>query len=112
MLTCEQRPPPVHKYLGQTFAVDARALKVFHTMYWIPSDSTRPGDTEWKEIVHAFEMTGIEPEKLYGGLWHFTMTLPGEYEGESFFVNEPWPKGRVSYPEARRIGRRLTRMFG
>ncbi|KAF2163238.1 hypothetical protein M409DRAFT_26282 [Zasmidium cellare ATCC 36951] len=83
-----QRPPPIHKYLGQTFAVDARALKVFHTIYWIPSDSTRPGDIEWKELVHAFEMTGIESEKLYGGLWHFTMTLSGQYEGESFFETD------------------------
>lgn len=83
-------------------------------MYWLPIEKAQPPEFDWKELVRALDMTGIKAERLYGGLWHFTMTLSGQHQGGSFLATEPWDKdkGRVNYQEARRLGRRLTRMFG
>ena len=97
-----------------TFAVDARALKVFKTIFFMPSVSATPGDIKWTDFLHAMTSTGFTPEKLYGSVWHFS---PIRVElKRSINFHEPHKDGKaadkIPYCIARRIGRRLNRAYG
>ena len=97
-----------------TFAVDARALKVFKTIFFTPSISATPGDIKWTDFLHAMTSTGFTPEKLYGSVWHFS---PIRVElKRSINFHEPHKDGKaadkIPYCIARRIGRRLNRAYG
>lgn len=57
---------------------------------------------------------GFAVEKLMGSAWQFT---PGPGLAEHGCTRgiqcyEPYPKSRLSFVEARRFGRRLTRTYG
>jgi len=94
----------------RTFHVDARALKVFRTLFYIPSQHSTPGEIAWTDFLHAMVTVGFTPEKLYGSVWHFHPTrLDVE---RSIHFHEPHPQAKLAYRIARRFGRRLERAFG
>lgn len=93
-----------------TFAVDSRALKVFRTVFFMPSLNAVPGEVAWNDFVHAMISTGFGAEKLYGSVWHFT---PSKLDVErSIQFHEPHPSGKIPFRVARRHGRRLHRAYG
>ena len=97
-----------------TFAVDARALKVFKVIFFTPSISATPGDIKWTDFLHAMASTGFKPEKLYGSVWHFN---PSKVElKRSINFHEPHKEGqaadKIPYHIARGMGRRLNRAYG
>ena len=97
-----------------TFTVDARALKVFKTIFFTPSVSAAPGETKWTDFLHAMASTGFTPEKPYGSVWHFSPTSVDLKRSINF--HEPHKEGKaadkIPYSIARRIGRRLNRAYG
>ncbi|SPJ78235.1 uncharacterized protein FTOL_06624 [Fusarium torulosum] len=93
-----------------TFAVDARVLKVFRTIFFNPEVTSTPGSVPWHDFLYAMASTGFQIEKLYGSVWQFSPTsLDVE---RSIHFHEPHPKGKIPFEVARRHGRRLTRAYG
>lgn len=100
----EQPKPP-------TVAVDARALKVFRTLFFNPGVTSSPGEVPWLDFVHAMTSTGqFTAEKLYGSAWQF-QRRDGEGQSSIHF-HEPHPRAKIHFTMARRMGRRLNRTFG
>ncbi|KAI6773236.1 hypothetical protein HG531_000085 [Fusarium graminearum] len=62
-------PENVDKQL--TFTVDARALKVFRTLFFNPEVTSSPGVIAWNDFLHAMALTGFQIEKQYGSVWQF-----------------------------------------
>lgn len=92
------------------FHLDARALKVFRTLFYTPSINATPGEVAWKDFLHAMSATGFVPVKLYGSIWQF---VPRELDVErSIQFHEPHPVAKLPYKTARRFGRRLERAYG
>ncbi|SCV61297.1 uncharacterized protein FFFS_15866 [Fusarium fujikuroi] len=92
------------------FSVDARALRVFRTLFFNPEVTSTPGSIPWGDFLHAMASTGFQIEKLYGSVWQFSPTILGIERGIHF--HEPHPKGKIPFEVARRHGRRLTRAYG
>ncbi|KAH7230238.1 hypothetical protein BKA59DRAFT_478182 [Fusarium tricinctum] len=93
-----------------TFAVDARVLKVFRTLFFNPEVTSTPGSVPWHDFLYSMASTGFRIEKLYGSVWQFSPTsLDVE---RSIHFHEPHPKGKIPFEVARRHGRRLTRAYG
>ncbi|KAK3691625.1 hypothetical protein LTR37_018504 [Vermiconidia calcicola] len=90
--------------------VDARALKVFRTLFYTPSVTATPGEVVWTDFLHAMVSTGFVPEKLYGSVWQFSPTKLDVERSIQF--HEPHPAGKLPYRTARRFGRRLERAYG
>lgn len=57
-----------------TFPVDARAFKVFRTLFFNPRVTSTPGEVSWIDFLHAMGSTGFVAEKLYGSVWQFKPT--------------------------------------
>ncbi len=92
------------------FTVDARALKVFRTVFFDPTINTTPGEIAWHDFLHALQATGFAAQKLYGSVWHFRpMKLDVE---RSIQFHEPHPRSKIPFLVARRHGRRLNRAYG
>lgn len=92
------------------FALDARALKVFRTLFFTPSISSTPGEVPWTDFLHAMVATGFAPEKLYGSVWNFR---PSGLDVErSIQFHEPHPSGKIPYRVCRQHGRRLNKAYG
>lgn len=96
------------------YAVDARALKVFKTIFFTPSINATPGEIKWPDFLHAMTSVGFAPEKLYGSVWHFSPTNAELQRSINF--HEPHKDGKatgkIPYCIARGIGRRLNRAYG
>ncbi|KAF5608010.1 hypothetical protein FPANT_639 [Fusarium pseudoanthophilum] len=93
-----------------TFAVDAKALKVFRTLFFDPEVTSTPGLIPWNDFLYAMAATGFKIEKLYGSVWQFT---PTKLDVErSIHFHEPHPMGKIPFETARRHGRRLARAYG
>ncbi|KAK4507077.1 hypothetical protein PRZ48_000811 [Zasmidium cellare] len=93
-----------------SFALDARALKVFKTIFFNPAVSSTPGDVPWLDFVYAMTATGFQAEKLYGSVWQFK---PKKLDVErSIQFHEPHPSGKIPYRTCRNHGRRLNRAYG
>ncbi|KAK5720429.1 hypothetical protein LTR17_014986 [Elasticomyces elasticus] len=104
-------PPPSVKSREQpTFALDARALKVFRTIFYTPSISSTPGEVPWLDFVYAMSATGFAAEKLYGSVWNFRPA--GLNTERSIQIHEPHPSTKIPYRTARRHGRRLEKAYG
>ena len=103
-------PPGSFPDVQPTFAVDARALKVFRTLFYTPSITGTPGEVAWTDFLHSMVSTGFVPEKLYGSIWQFSPTKLDVERSIQF--HEPHPSGKIPYMNARRIGRRLERAYG
>ncbi|KAJ4300156.1 hypothetical protein N0V88_002825 [Collariella sp. IMI 366227] len=93
-----------------TLPVDARALKVFRTLFFQPAITSTPGEVSWNDFLHAMTSTGFRVEKLYGSVWHFQPTALDKERSIQF--HEPHPVGKIPFWMARRIGRRLERTYG
>ncbi|KAK3048401.1 hypothetical protein LTR09_010232 [Extremus antarcticus] len=92
------------------FKVDARALRVFRTLFYTPSANATPGEVPWTDFLHAMVATGFAPEKMYGSVWQFQPTKLDVERSIQF--HEPHPAGKLPYRTARRFGRRLERAYG
>ena len=92
------------------FEVDARALKVFKTIFYTPSSGSNPGEVPWADFVHALVSTGFKHEKLYGSIWQFSPTKLDVERSIQF--HEPHPSPKIPFWVARRHGRRLSRAYG
>ncbi|KAJ4258806.1 hypothetical protein NW762_007893 [Fusarium torreyae] len=113
--TGEAIPPadeagPAAEDTQPTLAVDAKALKVFRTLFFDPEVTTTPGLIPWNDFLHAMASTGFKIVKLYGSVWQFTPTKLDVERGILF--HEPHPMGKIPFEMARRHGRRLTRTYG
>ncbi|KAF5610179.1 uncharacterized protein FSUBG_3411 [Fusarium subglutinans] len=111
----EATPPaveaePATEATQPTFAVDAKALKVFRTLFFDPEVTSTPGLIPWNDFLYAMAATGFKIEKLYGSVWQFTPTQLDVERGIHF--HEPHPMGKIPFETARRHGRRLTRAYG
>ncbi|RGP70024.1 hypothetical protein FSPOR_4315 [Fusarium sporotrichioides] len=93
-----------------TFPVDARALKVFRTLFSNPEVTSSPGEIAWNDFLHAMASTGFQVEKLSGSVWQFQALALDIERGIHF--HEPHPKGKIDFKIARRHGRKLTRTYG
>ncbi|KAH8775311.1 hypothetical protein F5883DRAFT_627450 [Diaporthe sp. PMI_573] len=93
-----------------TIPVNARALKVFRTLFFNPSPTATPGEVPWSDFLYALTSTGFEAEKLYGSVWQFRPTLLDVDRSTQF--HEPHPHGKIPFHVARRHGRRLNRAYG
>ncbi|KAK4140966.1 uncharacterized protein C8A04DRAFT_31512 [Dichotomopilus funicola] len=95
-----------------TFAVDARALKVFRALFFSPAVTSTPGEVSWTDFLHAITTgVGFRAEKLYGSVWHFQPPSTLDVERTIQF-HEPHPVGKIPFRTARRMGRRLVRSYG
>jgi hypothetical protein len=47
-----------------TFAVNARVLKVFRTLFFNPEATSTPGSVPWQDFLYAMASTGFQIEKL------------------------------------------------
>ncbi|KAK3956136.1 hypothetical protein QBC32DRAFT_164917 [Pseudoneurospora amorphoporcata] len=110
--TVTEKPPTpdVTEDKQPTFAVDARSIKVFRTLFYNPNITSSPGEIPWNEFLHAMTSTGFMAEKLYGSVWQFRPTNLDVERAIQF--HEPHPKGKLTFTMARRIGRRLNRAYG
>ncbi|KAJ4390060.1 hypothetical protein N0V93_007533 [Gnomoniopsis smithogilvyi] len=93
-----------------TFPVDARALKVFRTVFFSASSTSTPGEVPWNDFLHALTSMGFAAEKLYGSVWQFRPTTLDVERSIQF--HEPHPRGKIPFCIARRCGRRLNRAYG
>ncbi|KAL7758691.1 hypothetical protein ACKLNR_011118 [Fusarium oxysporum f. sp. zingiberi] len=107
--TAEEATPPAEATQPK-FAVDAKALKVFRTLFFDPEVTTTPGLIPWNDFLYAIAATGFKIEKLYGSVWQFTQTKLDVERGIHF--HEPHSMGKIPFETARRHGRRLTRTYG
>jgi hypothetical protein len=117
--------------------VDARALKVFRTLFFHPAVTSTPGEVAWPDFLHAMAAAGFRAEKLYGSVWHLQPVAPVQPEGgdsgdsssssggggggvggggvtplRSIQFHEPHPAAKIPFHVARRMGRRLARAYG
>ncbi|KAK2602954.1 hypothetical protein N8I77_009448 [Diaporthe amygdali] len=93
-----------------TFEIDARALKVFRTLFHDPSATATPGEVRWQDFLHAMGSVGFAAEKLYGSVWSFRPAALNVNRG--ILLHEPHPLSKMDYHIARQHGRRLNRAYG
>ncbi|KAI1264069.1 hypothetical protein F5Y18DRAFT_392433 [Xylariaceae sp. FL1019] len=104
------QPPEIVEDKQPTFSVDARALKVFRTIFFDPAASTTAGEVPWRDFLHAMDSIGFTAQKLYGSVWHFQPTRLDVERSIQF--HEPHPQVKIPFLVARRHGRRLSREYG
>lgn len=96
--------------IGTICEVDARSLKVFQTIFFVPNVSATPGEIPWTDFCYAMTHVGFTVEKGYGSAWNF---YPQRVElDRPIQFHEPHPKVKIPYEIARRHGRRLNRAYG
>ncbi|GJJ74586.1 hypothetical protein EMPS_06944 [Entomortierella parvispora] len=93
-----------------TFKLDKKALKVFSTLFYQPSTSSKPGEIPWSDFLHAMTKTGFTAEKMLGSAWHFSPINTDM--GRSIQFHEPHPSSKIPFNIARGFGRRLFRNYG
>jgi hypothetical protein len=107
-----EETPPIQAVDDEqpVFRLKTRTFKVFKTLFFNPNHSDLPGEIPWADFLFAMAATGFTPEKLYGSVWQFT---PSALDVErSIQFHEPHPVNKIPFPNARRIGRRLSRAYG
>ncbi|RDW68843.1 uncharacterized protein DSM5745_08603 [Aspergillus mulundensis] len=92
------------------FAVDARALKVFRTLFSNPVVTTTPAEVTWNDFFHAMTSVGFAALKMHCSTWHFTPTKPRISADRSIQFTEF--TGKLSATAIRVFGRRLNRASG
>jgi hypothetical protein len=105
--------PSAETEIKPVFAIDARALKVFKTMFFTPSLTSTPGEVAWADFLFAMVSVGFNPQKLYESVWQFSPD-PDKLDAErSIQFHEPHGgNSKIPYQIARRHGRRLNRAYG
>ncbi|KAI0105998.1 hypothetical protein F4814DRAFT_81233 [Daldinia grandis] len=99
--------------------VDERARKVFATLFYVPSTTTRPSSPEeipWEDFLYAMHHVGFNIEELGGSNWHFTPGLTLQDQGQGYTraiqFHEPGPGSKgITSLMARIYGRRLARTY-
>lgn len=91
------------------FKVKARAFRVFRVLFWQPHRNDLPGEISWADFLYAMTGAGFAVEKQYGSVWQFTPTTLDVERSIQF--HEPHPSNKIPFHIARRIGRRLTRIY-
>jgi hypothetical protein len=105
--------PSAGTEIGPTFALNARALKVFKTVFFTPSVNSTPGEVAWANFLYAMVSVGFIPEKLYGSVWQFSPDSEKVDVQRSIQFHEPHGgNSKIPYQIARRHGRRLNRAYG
>jgi hypothetical protein len=95
------------------FVLNARAHKVFKTLFFSPSTTSTPGEVAWADFLYAMVAVGFVPEKLYGSVWQFSPDPDKLAVERSIQFHEPHGAGtKIVYRIARRHGRRLNRAYG
>lgn len=92
--------------------VDARALKVFKTLFYTPSTTGTPGEVPWTQFLHAMTFVGFHAEKLQGSAWQFIPVDTAMGIERAIQFHEPHPSPKIPFWVARNFGRRLNRAFG
>ncbi|KAL4905612.1 hypothetical protein BDW74DRAFT_167787 [Aspergillus multicolor] len=92
------------------FAVDARALKVFRSLFFNPAVTTTPAEVTWNDFFHALTSVGFAALKMYCSAWHFKPKKPNLSVERSIQFTEP--TGKLSATTIRVFGRRLNRAYG
>jgi hypothetical protein len=99
----------------QIHKLKPRDLKVFRTLFHQPSqkNATAVGQVKWLDFVHAMASigTGFTYQKLGGSAWQFTPT-PELGLQRGFSCHKPHPDNKLSFWQARHVGRRLQRAYG
>jgi hypothetical protein len=93
-----------------TFKLNARALKVFKTIFFTPSINATPGEVAWVDFLYAMKLIGFAPEAMGGSVWNFHPETVGVKHGIVFHSPHRAPK--MPYQVARRHGRALRRVYG
>jgi hypothetical protein len=95
------------------FVLNARALKVFKTLFLTPSVTSTPGEVAWSDFLYAMASVGFIPEKLYGSVWQFSPDQDKLAAERSIQFHGPHGANtKILYRVARRHGRRLNRAYG
>jgi hypothetical protein len=92
------------------FRLNARALKVFKTVFFTPSIDATPGEVAWTDFLYAMKAVGFAPEAMGGSEWHFHPETVDVTHGIVF--HSPHPNPKMTYRVARRHGRDLRRAYG
>jgi hypothetical protein len=92
------------------FVLNARALKVFKTIFFTPSINGTPGEVAWTDFLYAMKSIGFAPEAIGGSMWHFHPETVGVKHGIVF--HSPHTASKMPYHVARRHGRELRRAYG
>lgn len=95
------------------FSLNARALRVFKTLFFVPSTTSTPGEVAWADFLYAMVAVGFVPQKLYGSVWQFGPDPSKLAVERSIQFHEPHGANiKIPYQIARRHGRRLNRAYG
>jgi len=92
------------------FKLNARALKVFKTIFFTTSIDATPGEVSWADFLYAMKAIGFAPEAMGGSEWHFHPETVEVKHGIVF--HSPHPNSKMPYQVARRHGRDLRRAYG
>jgi hypothetical protein len=99
--------------IARTYTVDKRTYNIFRTFFGAPSEGVEevPKSAKWADFRRAMVRMGFGVEKLQGSAWQFTPSADvGSLRGIQF--HEPHPDSDITYVIAKRIGRRLGRVYG
>lgn len=96
--------------LHTIFALNARALKVFKTVFFAPAVDATPGEVAWTDFLYAMKAVGFAPEAMGGSEWRFHPETVDVKHGIVF--HSPHPNPKMPYQVARRHGRDLRRAYG
>lgn len=111
--TAEATAPVEESEAAQKLPLNARALKVFKTLFFTPSATSTPGELAWTDFLYAMVSVGLVPEKLYGSVWQFSPDPSRLGVKRSIQFHEPHgTNSKMSYWIARSHGRRLSRAYG
>nr|OQO18064.1 hypothetical protein B0A51_14543 [Rachicladosporium sp. CCFEE 5018] len=91
----------------EVFRLNARALKVFNTMFFVVGADRTPGEVSWRDFLYGMAAMGFSSEKLRGSEWRFAHP-----ERRPIIVHDPHPKSNIPYERLRRVGRRMNRVYG
>lgn len=95
------------------FTVDKRTYNLFQTLLSAAPEATGevPKSAKWVDFKRGMVRMGFSAEKLQGSAWQFVPTADvGNERGIQF--HEPHPDNEITYVIAKRMGRRLGRVYG
>nr|OQO28106.1 hypothetical protein B0A51_05305 [Rachicladosporium sp. CCFEE 5018] len=93
--------------IPEVFRLNARALKVFSTMFFTVGVDRTPGEVSWRDFLYGMAAMGFSSEKLRGSEWRFAHP-----QRRPIIVHDPHPKSNIPYERLRRVGRRMNRAYG
>lgn len=108
-----QTPPDNPSPTELIFKLKPRAHKVFRTIFFQPNQNDLPGEIAWVDFLYAMRAVGFGIEKLMGSRWQFTPTKGDVTRGLQIHQpHSPGTTSKIPYLDARRIGGRLSRVYG